>query len=418
MSQADLKQLLLIIEQQLDWGEPAAWQSKDFEILNDLILEKTKVSLSASTLRRLWGRVEYNHMPSGTTLDTLARFAGFESWRVFLRQRNGSKAAFPVRSKKTVIPVRKRALWTIIVLAAIGLTTFTLVAMHVSKIKEPGSYSFSIRPVTHSIPNSVVFNYDVHISPSDSVYFQQSWDPDTRVTLDRNRHEYTSVYYRPGFYHAKLLVNNKIVKEKLFTVPTSGWLGLIGLHPIPVYLSPNEFMHDGMLQIPASVITARNIQMGPQPPVVEYYNVGNFIPVSLKNFAFSAELRNDYGEGAATCRYTQIILFTDNVPVIIPISAKGCISDLQLLNGRYFESGKTHDLSGFGTDLSHWVKVSCRAAGDKIEYLINDKPVFESPLPPYQEKIVGIGFRFQGTGSVKNIRLVNSDQIVFLACDR
>ncbi|HVV54692.1 MAG TPA: hypothetical protein VHC47_05190, partial [Mucilaginibacter sp.] len=268
------------------------------------------------------------------------------------------------------------------------------------------------------IPNSVVFNYDVHISPSDSVYFQQSWDPDTRVALDRNRHEYTSEYYRPGFYHAKLLVNNKIVKEKLFTVPTSGWLGLIGQHPIPVYLSENEFMHNGMLQIPASVITAKNVPMGPQPPIVEYYNVGNFTPVSLKSFAFSAELRNDYGEGAATCRYTQIILFTDNVPVIIPISAKGCISDLQLLNGRYFESGKTHDLSGFGTDLSHWVKVSCRAAGDKIEYLVNDKPVFESPLPPYQEKIVGIGFRFQGTGSVKNIRLVNSDQTVFLACDR
>src|ERR1700761_2850986 len=87
MSHSDLKRLLLIIEQQLDWGEPAGWQSKDFEILNQLIFEKTKISLSASTLRRIWGRVEYNHLPSGTTLDTLARFAGFESWRIFSRQK-------------------------------------------------------------------------------------------------------------------------------------------------------------------------------------------------------------------------------------------------------------------------------------------------------------------------------------------
>src|SRR5580693_6426201 len=87
MSQADLKQLLLIIGQQLDWGDAATWQSKDFEILNELILEKTKVSLSASTLRRIWCRVEYNHMPSGTTLDTLAQFAGFDNWRAFTRQK-------------------------------------------------------------------------------------------------------------------------------------------------------------------------------------------------------------------------------------------------------------------------------------------------------------------------------------------
>src|ERR1700748_2063400 len=87
MSQADLKPLLLIIEQQLDWGDAASWQGKDFEILNELILEKTKVSLSASTLRRIFGRVEYNHMPSGTTLDTLAQFADFENWRAFTRQR-------------------------------------------------------------------------------------------------------------------------------------------------------------------------------------------------------------------------------------------------------------------------------------------------------------------------------------------
>ena len=86
MSAADLKRLLAIIEEQLDWDDPSTWQGKDFEILNELILEKTKVSLSASTLRRLWGRVEYNHLPSGTTLDTLARFAGFENWRAFTKR--------------------------------------------------------------------------------------------------------------------------------------------------------------------------------------------------------------------------------------------------------------------------------------------------------------------------------------------
>src|SRR5215475_3736440 len=100
MSAADLKRLLAIIEEQLDWGDPSTWQGKDFEILNELILEKTKVSLSASTLRRLWGRVEYNHLPSTTTLDTLARFAGFESWRAFTKR---NKDTLVLTASKEVI---------------------------------------------------------------------------------------------------------------------------------------------------------------------------------------------------------------------------------------------------------------------------------------------------------------------------
>src|ERR1700712_5255113 len=95
MSSPDVKQLLTVIEQQLDWGEASGWQGKDFEVLNELILEKTKVSLSASTLRRILGRVEYNHLPSGTTLDTLSRFAGFENWRAFTKQNKDITAVAP-----------------------------------------------------------------------------------------------------------------------------------------------------------------------------------------------------------------------------------------------------------------------------------------------------------------------------------
>src|ERR1700753_3904386 len=102
MSASELKRLLAIIEQQLDWGDASTWQSKDFEILNQLIFEKTKISLSASTLRRIWGRVEYNHLPSGTTLDTLAQFAGFENRRAFVK--NKPVAAKPANSVESLQP--------------------------------------------------------------------------------------------------------------------------------------------------------------------------------------------------------------------------------------------------------------------------------------------------------------------------
>jgi hypothetical protein len=417
MSQADLKQLLLIIERQLDWGDAATWQGKDFEILNELILEKTKVSLSASTLRRIWGRVEYNHLPSGTTLDTLAQFAGFENWRAFTRQ--GKQAPQnPETGVQDLTKVsRKRGIWPAMALVIIALVTLALVGMHVRNANEPvnGTFSFKSRPVTRSLPNSVIFDYNVKTNPGDSVFIQQSWDPTTRTTVDKEKHQFTSIYYVPGFYHAKLLVNNKIVKEHKLMIPTDGWLGLIENQPVPVYLTDKEYMRDGILQTPVQVITGKNFPLEPRQPTVSYYNVGNFTPVPLKDFSFSTEVRNDYNAGSGACQFASIILFTDNVPVIVQLSARGCISNLQLLNGRYFESGKDHDLSGFGTDLSKWVKVECKSVKDKINYYVDGKLVYQTDLPKYTESIVGMGFSFQGTGAVKGIGLKKGDSTIFKA---
>ena len=418
MDASAIKQLLNIIEQQLDWGSADAWQTKDFENLNLQILERTKVSLSASTLRRLWGRVEYNHLPSTTTLDTMARFAGFENWRAFTKQ---NKPAEITTAKTTVYPapIKQKPAWQLKgVLIIIAAAATTLIAMYIKK--EPvatakGIYTFSYKPVTRDIPNSVIFSYDVKTTSTDSVFIQQSWDPQTRTLVDKNRHQHTSVYYRPGYYHAKLVVNNQVVKESPLLLATNGWLGLIAHKPIPVYLNKDEYMNADMMGITASTIQKNNIVLGPQPPVTEFYNVGNFEAVPLNDFSFSAEIKNNYHEGAAACRFFNVGLITDGVPVVIPLSAKGCVSDLNLLDGQHMVSGKSNDFSGFGADLSTWVKVSCRSSGSKIQYFVNDKLAFESALPNKKTSIVGLGYSVQGAGSVRKIDLQSAGKVVFHA---
>jgi hypothetical protein len=418
MDLSAIKQLLKIIEQQLDWGDAADWQSKDFENLNLLILAKTKVSLSASTLRRVWGRVEYNHLPSTTTLDTLAQFAGFENWRTFTRQHKPQE--IPVKDSPNIpAPSKEKTGWRLkAALIIIAIIATTLIAMYIKKEPAPvapGSYTFSYKPVTRDIPNSVIFSYNAKAAPTDSIFIQQSWDPQTRTLVDKNLHQHTSVYYRPGSYHAKLVVNKQIVKELPLLIATNGWLGLIAHRPMPVYLNKSEYINQDVMGLPVATILKKNIELEPQPPIVEFYNVGNFEPVPLNDFSFSVELKNGYYEGAATCRFMEVALITNQVPVIIPLSAKGCVSELNLLDGQNMVSGKKTDFSGFGTDLSGWVKVTCRSTSSKIQYYVNDKLAYESAMPAKKMKIVGIGYSFQGTGSVKKIELRSANKVVFKA---
>ncbi|WP_295801460.1 hypothetical protein [Mucilaginibacter sp.] len=410
---SDIKRLLLIIELQLDWGDPAAWQSRDFEILSQFIFDKTKVSLSESTLRRVWGRVEYKHLPSATTLDTLAKFAGFESWRGFLKKHSNET---PIKSPPNKLiespkPWVKTA-WTAALLIIVVLAGFRVIKSFLTE-KKTVNYKFSSQRLTGGIPNSVIFDYDAAGSTTDSVFIQQSWDPRTKTAVKRAGHQFTSVYFEPGFYQAKLLVGKTIVKEHKLMIPSEGWLGLIEDKPIPVYLSSGDFMHKDGLSVSVNTIKQKNMSLQPKPTTVRYYNVGNFEQVAVSDFEYNAVIKNDYRVGEAACQFSTVSLITDAGPIIIPLSVKGCVSELNLFSVDWVILGKTANLSGFGVDVSNWVKVSCRSTAKTIRYYVNDKQVFEFKLPAREVKIVGLAFSFQGTGSVKNIELKGAGKTVF-----
>lgn len=56
----------------------------DFNALSVMIRCKTKYSISLSSIKRLWGYVNYESFPSPTTLNILARFNGYENWEEYM----------------------------------------------------------------------------------------------------------------------------------------------------------------------------------------------------------------------------------------------------------------------------------------------------------------------------------------------
>ena len=69
------------VEKKLGWGPGSDWSNEEYQELSKVILEATGVSLSHTTLKRVWGKVKYANSPSLTTLNALAQYTGFENWR-------------------------------------------------------------------------------------------------------------------------------------------------------------------------------------------------------------------------------------------------------------------------------------------------------------------------------------------------
>ena len=74
---------------------------KDFEQLRDSIYSRLHVLISVSTLKRVWGYLEYKSEPRQATLDALAYFLGYADYTAFCQSltADGGQASSPVVSR-------------------------------------------------------------------------------------------------------------------------------------------------------------------------------------------------------------------------------------------------------------------------------------------------------------------------------
>ena len=84
------------------------------------------------------------------------------------------------------------------------------------------------------------------------------------------------------------------------------------------------------------------------------------------------------------------------------MSAKTCAGDLSLYAAGKSLKSKEADLTGFGTDLSEWTTLRVESVNKKMTFFVNEKQAASFEFPNPATGIVGVQYRFNGTGDVKN----------------
>ena len=406
-----------LIESKINWGDSNDWTNQDFVALSEKMQEQLNVPLSHVTLKRIWGKVKYESLPNTHTLNTLVQFIGYENWREFKIQ-NGNGAVQPDASpqvKPTITTHSPRRLFKMIDVAStiILLAGCFLIFVQAKKSQlNPADYTFSSKKVVSvGVPNTVIFDYDASKSPSDIVIIQQSWDTKLRTNVSKNDRQHTSIYYFPEYYRAKLIVGNQIVKEHHLFIMSDGWLTAVNTEPVPVYFKKEDALVDGKMALSVEKIKSQNIKLQPDVRTTLYANVRDFGEIYTDRFTFETSVKNDYKEGSSVCQKTNIYLLADEAWIGIPLCAKGCVSDAELLFAGTLVSGKKKDLSVFGTDFNDFVNVKIESADGKAKIFLNDVLTYEIDVKK-RAKIIGMYFAFEGTGSVDFVKL-KSEKAVF-----
>ena len=429
--ESSLHRCKALVEEKLDRGGSEQWRHNDFSQLSEAIFAVTGVKLSVNTLKRIWGRVKYESVPTLTTLDALAVYVGYAGWRAFrlppvepIAPMDTTVSATPlIGSRSGSTPHRfgrfsAGTIWSIGLMMGLGLALLLAFSLRPISMTDgrldPAQFAFRSQRVTTGLPNSVVFEYDARAAPTDSVFIQQSWDPTRRKLVSRTGRQHTSIYYHPGYFRAKLVVGQQIVQEHDLLIPSQSWHVALLQEPVPVYYQAADYIKSGMIHLPVRAITGHNIAMQPHPPVVRYRFIKRLDGLRADNFILETRLKHDYREGSAACQNVLIMIHSKDKMFFIPLSAKGCTATLNLVLGGCEVRGDKTDLSALGADLNQWVDVRCAVVDQRVQILVNNKLAYQARLPIASAELVGITYDFEGTGSVDFCRFKRpTNKIVF-----
>ncbi|TAI48823.1 hypothetical protein [Flagellimonas allohymeniacidonis] len=392
------------IETQLGWGASDSWHNDMFVELSERIQQETKVLLSPVTLKRVWGRIDYKSAPSITTLNTLAKFAGFENWRDF-------KGNLPEK-KSSGITRKIRANLGVIMMSA-SVMTLVFISFYSlrgpSQVEEPIDVSkvvFNSRPIAKGLPNSVVFDLDLGEIKSDSIHIQQYWDPTKTIDLQPGQKQATGQYYFPGYFRAKLLVDGKAIKQHDLFIKTQGWLGTLDYRPIPKYLKSQE-VYEGNLAFPKRAI--EEIEASEKPIRSTFHRVMDFETISGDNFELRSTLKNTYRDKWAVCQMAYIIVLGTKGAMVIALGIPGCASELWVMMNDVYLDGKEKDLSGLGIDLSEPKEIKVLVKEKKLTVSFANQTLFAGSYNETIGRIAGLRYRFLGTGEVHQSILSDLD---------
>lgn len=429
--QVHIKACLHEIETRLNWGSPAHWANADFEKLADLIAAKTGVQLSVSTLKRIWGKVSYNNAPSLTTLDTLAAFLDHANWRAYQQQfrppanpgpallsEPGEEAAatpgnnqVPAAGLRSSRINRKRLIY----IAAGILVLLVLIAFITAQRKakpDPSKFSYTVNKVmSEGVPNSVVFTYDATAATTDSVYIVQTWDISRKTLVPKDRHEHSAIYYYPGYFRTRLIVDGEVVKSHNLMITSDGWLGLIENNPVPFYFKKEEFIKGDRVEVDTGTLRTYQLSLHPQAPKIRFFNQRDLGTLQDDNFTFETKLKNDFSTGMGACQTVQVLIQCKNDIIIIPLAAKNCIGDIWLAACGTGVTSKEADLSKFGADLSQWTTLRVESRNKQMTFFVNGVQAYSLTFPNDPTGIVGLQYRFNGVGAVKDTWFRDGKQV-------
>ncbi len=397
VSISDIKRIIL---KHYKLGDFTEWKNKNFENLSFDIHQKTKILISSSTLKRIFGKRKTNdsYQPQQTTLDALIQF-------------------IETLDEYSVIetPKSKKVKYSYIFLGIIIVAVISIYFLFFNKTAVRTNYSANLELVRIEGKNTSSAFFKMNLPEIDnqklSIYFGDYSDT---LNLNSSQKSISHYYKYPGIFHPVILLDGIRISNKInVVVNTDGWRSL-GTHHVmaendTIYpidldniLKPGGYLHASTQDYAKSGVDTTELVL------LRLYNYQDF-GVGGDHFDFKARMRNTQYWPGVQCNNIIVQLKGENGRIQMYYPKQGCSYWIEAFFSEIHRRGTASDLSSFCHDLSDWTNIQILNQNKKLNFFIADSLVYEVEYQKPLGKIIGIEFHFFGSGYLDEVSLESTN---------
>lgn len=401
----EIKEIVAACVQRFDHGSSEDWKHSDFLRLSRAIFTETKVNISYSTLKRIFGKttVDEDYIPQEATLEALIKYGGYTRTRNVepdpVSLPNASSAKQPSSKYYRVILI-----FAVVILA--GSTAYWLFHN-----KNPNLGKITLSSLEGNVPSTAYFNLKIPIT-DDSV-FVDFGDRTPFALVKRNQQSVSHNYLIPGVFKVQVYINKHVIANTTVAVTSNKWIAL-GFRrqrelPEHYYAFPatrnygEEIFHISNKQLSS---------VGIDTSASRFTRLCNFkdTEVSGDRFIFETSCKIESKQDGIYCSATQVKISGSEGSISFRLVSPGCSSSASWVTGEVFKNGYASNLSALAIDLAKWNTIKVLNQNKEVSLFINDKMVMKNYYRKSIGNIMGVFVEFEGTGFIKQCQLFDQER--------
>lgn len=410
-----LQHLLRLVEEKMGWGLSSGWTQGNFLRLSEQIQNKTGISISSSTLRRLFAQLrndQWTMHPQIATKNALASFVGFSTWDDFVQQQKDRDPQTPERPEKnfSTAPAPSKARKTRLLLISLVVLVIAIASVVIYSGTGTQSSTKILAAFTDNDSLQVEFSFSHWPGKKDSLLVDYGDGIREWLLYDRKsfRHRYTL----GDIYNIRVIETSKEVAFRRLVVGKRGWYGRVIQNdrflPVNEQLKQNGTLHISAASAAEAGADTSKIYWTLFRCIDDYRVDGN-------NFMAKFRLRNSPNEGGQFCYDVNIDVLGEYSPIKLEFVQPDCIVWTDLVVAGVELDGKKVNLSSFGQDFTHYRIVTVEVRNRRFQVLLDDVPIYSYTIPDTPiGKIKQVTFSFKGRGFADWMKFYDSTgQLVY-----
>jgi hypothetical protein len=407
-----LERCKVLIQKKVKSDDIKNWKNKDFLHLSHEISTASKISISADTLKRVFGKLKtyktyYN--PQDETKKAMAIYLGYPDWETFKSLNNDLVHTDPDLAYRIKSIKFKRTIFFGIA-GSFALGAMILFIFYNGSY--PESFKFTGKNLTGYPPHTSIFGYDITRIKSDSVAIDYDWSNPMIEKLEKNGHTITTMHGEPGYYHVKLLVDNKPKSTLGVHVLTRDWESVISTFTGIRQKLDSNYISKGVLHVSDKEFKNTGIDKN-LVHIVKFLNYKDF-GVSGDNFEFELRAKNTKETGGQSCFDVKYEIICENGNILVLLVEPGCHKYARVQVSEVSLAGHNNDLSALGQDVSDWRTFKIRTVEKKTIIYFDKKEIYRLSYNTPLGKVKGVELSFKGRGMADFVKMYNgSKEVVF-----